>query len=110
MVNVIANLNDGDCRILSREECLKYVKAIAVEIYENHLELLKENGIRWRSKNDAIGNLLVTFDGIYVNEGFERMGDPKLHNVIAEHLFQIHVLLKQLAALYRAARHIAIFH
>lgn len=79
-------------------------------MYENHIELLKENGIRWRSMSDAIGSLLVTFDGIYVNAGFECMGNPKLHNVITEHLFQIHVILKQLAALYRAARHIAVFH
>lgn len=110
MVNVIANLNDGDCQILSREDCLKYVKAIGAEIYENHLDLLKQNGIRWRSKNDAINNLLVAFDGIYVNAGVQRMGDPKLHNFISEHLFQIHVILQQLAALYRAARHIAVFH
>lgn len=31
MVNIIANLNDNDGQILSREDCLKYVKAIAVE-------------------------------------------------------------------------------
>lgn len=111
MINVVTSLDNYDInQIPTMPECENYIKALAVEIYENHNELLKENGVRWHSKNQAIGDTMLTFKDIYVEHGFHGICDERLHNVLTEHLTKIHVLFQQIAALYCYARKIKIYH
>lgn len=109
-INFFSNLDNDFVEYPTLNECTKAVKEyVSKEIYNNHLDLLAENGIHLHTPNDVDRDVQNLFISKYVEHGVHGGFDGKLDKVIREQLPLLHQYLQYFGDVYAYVRHYAIW-
>ena len=104
-INLITSLNGNISSIPSQQDCLNMLKeSVSKEIFNNHLQLFRENGIYFKTLNEVSRDIKTLFLTCYVDHGFHDYIHKSLHDVIRNNLSNVHQTMQYLANLYIYAR------
>lgn len=104
-INLITSLNSNITSIPSQQECLEMLKeSVSKEIFNNHLQLLRENGIHLKTLTEVSRDIKSLFLNCYVDHGFHAYFNKSLYTVIRNNLTNVHQTMQYLANLYIYAR------
>lgn len=105
-INFFSNLDNNINEYPTLDECTQAVKElISKEIYNNHLNLLAENGIYCHSLREVDNDVQILFLNKYVDHGVHGYFSSKLDKVIREQLPRLHQYLQTIGNAYIVIRH-----